>query len=112
MSNVTGGFRKAGVYPFDPKRVSALKGVNKSGDGTCSGENSASSGDESSSESGDHGDNEGDIGQNDKICSGGDHSCDGSQNGNGGISNSNETLYQKRYDEGYDLFDPEYVSWF
>ena len=78
---------------------------------TRSGENSASSGDESSSESGDHGDNEDDIGQNDKTGSGGDHSCDGSQNGNGGISNSNEALYQRRYEEGYDLFDPEYVSW-
>ena len=51
------------------------------------------------------------IGQNDKTGSGGDHSCDGSQNGNGGIANSNEALYHKRYEEGYDLFDPEYVSW-
>ena len=84
--NVIGGFRKAGIYPFDPKRVSALNGVNKSGDGTCSRENSASSGDESSSESSDHDDDKGD-------------------------SNSNEALYQKRYEEGYDLFDPEYVSW-
>ena len=59
--NVIGGFRKAGVYLFDPKRVSALNGVNKSGDGTCSGENSSFSVEESSSECSDHGDNEGNI---------------------------------------------------
>ena len=88
--NAIGGFRKAGVYPFDPKRVSALKGVDRSGDGTSSGENSAPSDDETSSESDVHGDNDGQ-----KTSSNGEHKCDGSQNGDGGTSNSNEALYQK-----------------
>ena len=99
------------MYPFDPSRVSALKGVNRLGDDTCSGENSASRGDECLSESGDHGDNEGDIGQNDRAGSGCNHSHDGSQNGNGDTSNSKGTLYQMRYEEGCDLFDPKYISW-
>ena len=30
LENVTGGFRKAGVYPYDPMQISALKGAGES----------------------------------------------------------------------------------
>ena len=81
---------------FDPTRVSALKHVDKSGDGTCCSD----SGEGNSSESGDADENK--MGSSDD---------DGSQKDNGEISNENETLYLRRYDEGFDLFDPGYIFW-
>ena len=46
---VIGGFRKAGVYPYDPTRVSALKHSGSSGDKSSSTDTGDPSSDESSS---------------------------------------------------------------
>ena len=129
--NVIGGFRKAGLYPYDHMRISALKKAGessgaKTGDdmstASSSGSGGVASGDgagsyednDSPSESSDDSDNESPLdgvlhGDSHTRASGlpGDDSSShpGSDGDNRGVSAEKE-LYQRRYEEGYDLFDP------
>ena len=134
--NVTGGFRKAGVHLYDPMQISALKKAGessgaKAGDdmstASSSGSGGVASGDgagsyednDSPGDSSDDSDNEspfdgvlhGDGHTRASGLPGDDNSCHPGSNGhNGGVSAKKE-VYQRRCEEGYDLFDPDYVLW-
>ena len=85
-SNICSGFHTCGVYPFNPDAIDC--GIDVEG---CASHN-------------EHSDD------NDK-----DTSCgfDDSSNSDDRDEFSAETLarFQKRYDEGYDLYDDEYTRW-
>ena len=85
-SNICSGFHTCGVYPFNPDAIDC--GIDVEG---CASHN-------------EHSDD------NDK-----DTSCgfDDSSNSDDRDEFSAETLarFQKRYDEGYDLYDEEYTRW-
>ena len=99
-----GGFCKAGVYPFDPTFVSALKESGLSGSKSNSTDSGDSSDSSDSSSGEDPFDGDFDQGGNEKEerVFGNDLSS---------TPTSKEDVYQKRFEEGYDLCDPDYISW-
>lgn len=93
-SNICSGFRKCSIYPYNPSAFDC--GLISSTEGDCS-----------DSSVGRDKDNDGDGGcTNDG--GGGDNLEDGSE-----FSAVNtEILIQQRQEEGYDLYDAEYLRWF
>ena len=118
---ITSGFRKAGVYPLDRARISISKSTNGDDNSvSCRGgeadSNSQCNGD------GDHSgqpSNRGDSG--DSSSAGGIVSVNGRtsedplnnshRNPENNFSVEKELIYTRRFEEGYDLFDAEYVCW-
>ena len=84
-SNICSGFRRCGVYPFNPNAIDCSLTSSSSTGGEC-GKNKVTVGD--------------DGGAEEDILEGGNE-----------FSADKDLLFQKRYEEGYDLFDPEYVRW-
>ena len=86
-SNICSGFKKCGIYPFNPNAIKcdlvASSDVNNDG---CGGEND----DACSASDGDEGDN---------LPNESEFSADKVE------------LFQRRHEEGYDLYDPEYIRW-
>ena len=86
-SNICSGFKKCGIYPFNPNAIKcdlvASSDVNNDG---CGGEND----DAGSASDGDEGDN---------LPNESEFSADKVE------------LFQRRHEEGYDLYDPEYIRW-
>ena len=138
VENIVNGFKKSGVFPFDPTRVSALKKLDGSDDGDDSRHNGGSSDDESSEK--DHnGDPSGESCPSDDDKPSGDEplsECNVVDNGldsayvfteddllcnenfnpfdlteEVSFSAEEEALYQQRFEEGYDLFDSRYLTW-
>ena len=92
-SNICAGFRKCGVYPFNSNAIDC---------GLMSSSTVDDGGDSSSyrdrDDDGDGGNaNEGGVGDN--LENGSEFSAE------------KELLFQQRHEEGYDVYDPEYVRW-
>ena len=85
-ANICSGFRKCGIYPFNPDAI----------DCTISTENPA-------------GNVQGGAGDEMNEDEGGE--CSHSAEDSGTFSAEKEQLFQMRYEEGYDLFDEEYLQW-
>ena len=114
------GFRKSGVYPLNCARISTPK-EHVDGDGDGDGANSSSTKNGGGSPSNTDGESSdpssptdaGSSSTDDTSLSGGDgkslttKSC---TNGNS-VSSDMKELYERRYEEGYDIFDPDYAHW-
>ena len=87
---ICSGFRRCGVYPFNPQAIdcSSISTDNPEASLTTS------LGDEGSKET------EGD-----------ENSDELEKNEGTTFSEEQEQLYQRRYEEGYDLMDPQYLHW-
>lgn len=129
--NIVNGLKKAGVYPFDPTRVLALE--KEKCDHSNNSTNNGGNPEDDSSDSDNNGDAGGDsfLSDNDDPLDGedpseshlmdngldylGDLFCDENLNQSDSFnevsSAEQEALYQRRLEEGYDLFDSSYLSW-
>ena len=119
---VSSEFRKAGVYPLNRARISVVKEkdnttIDNDGDSSCGGEGELDSNSPCGTDS-----------KCSNKCSGGDGSSagDGNPLGDDPLSTVNsqddagkenilsvekKLLYTRRFEEGYDIFDPEYIHW-
>ena len=111
--NVIGGFRKAGVYPYDPTRVSALKHAESNGDKSTSTDVDGPPSDESCSGEDPPVDHQLPDGIGDRFLGDDGIAQDGGDNvnGTGSTYTGKEEIYQMRFEEGYDLYDPDYILW-
>ena len=136
--NIVNGFKKSGVFPFDPTRMSALKKYNGSDHGDDSRHNSGSS-DNESSDNDHNGDPSGEshlsnnnepsddellsecnvvdkgldsafvFTQDDLLCNENFNQCESTEEAS--FSAEEEALYQRRFEEGYDVFGSRYLTW-
>ena len=111
--NVIGGFRKTDVYPYDPTRVSALKHAESNGDKSTSTDVDGHPSDESCSGEDPPVDHQLPDGIGDRFLGDDGIAQDGGDNvnGTGSTYTGKEEIYQMRFEEGYDLYDPDYILW-
>ena len=109
-STICSGFRRCGVYPFNPKAIDCqLTAEKDEGSKGCEGQSKPSedgNGDhEDHGESDDHGRRKSDE-FNRYVPE--DLHLDPDTNQ---IDSKKEELFQRRFEEGYDIYDSEYLEW-
>ena len=88
-SNITNGFRKCGVYPFDPEAVKPSTTT------TSPGVLDDDSSDDGSEEDGDNDGEDSGQKQPKSVV----------------FTAEEEALFNRRFEEGFDIFDPRYHDW-
>ena len=124
--NVSVGFKKAGIWPFNPDAVTQAKKVDKHRGGTNS-RNGGAQGDEDSGNNGIRSDGNGggdDTGNEGGCGTGGEGGKEG-EDGDDDIGScvtpvratqinatpEQEERFQRHYEEGYDIYDAVYITW-
>lgn len=117
---VVSGFRKAGVYPLDRARISVPKQtdshtIDGNGDSASNGEGKVDGNSPDDSDGGRSDKRSNDGCGDDIICAGGDNFIDSHTSevpsNNNIVSVEKELIYTRRFEEGYDVYDAEYICW-
>ena len=102
-STICSGFRRCGVYPFNPNAIDCRLAARKEGSEAQEGPSKGGEGEHGGSED-DYRDESGEL---DGYVPAGWH-CDSDANP---VDSKKEELYQQRFEEGYDIYDSEYFEW-